>query len=132
MSEEALKIINDAMEKLELNYEFMEWTGGHIYPYFTGEYQEIEPTSENGLNESKFILSGYARHQKGRINPYLALENAKNKIKKLFDERTGYMVSTDSGSVVAIFYSDSFPVRTVDAELKKIQINLDVKEWSVN
>lgn len=131
MSEEALKIISDVMEKLGLNYEFMEWTGDRVYQYFTGEYQEVEKPPDSITDESKFILSGFARRQKGKTNPYLSLENAKKKIKKKFNKETGYIVTTDTGSVVAIFYSSSFPVRTVDADLKKIQINLDVMEWSV-
>ena len=38
----------------------------------------------------------------------------------------------EDGSAVAIFYATSLVVPTGDAELKRIQINLDVKEWSVN
>ena len=43
----------------------------------------------------------------------------------------GRVVTTESGSVVAIFYANSFDVPTGDAELKKMQINLMIKEWSV-
>ena len=42
------------------------------------------------------------------------------------------MVTTDSGSVVAIFYANTFgDLPTGDAELEKIEINLTIKEWSV-
>jgi len=60
-----------------------------------------------------------------------ALEEAKETIKKHFDKVSG-MVIADKESAVAIFYAGSFPVRTMDAELKKIQVNLNIKEWSVN
>ncbi len=130
MSTEALAFIKKAMSELGLNYAFMEY---HVedgeapsYPYFVGEYQEIEPVSEDGMSETSFIITGFSR------NTWLTLENAKEKIKNYFNRVSGKTAITDSGSAVAVFYANSFPVPTGDAELKKIQINLTVKEWSVN
>lgn len=34
-------------------------------------------------------------------------------------------------SCVAVFYDSAFPVPTGDGELKRIQINLSIKEWKV-
>ena len=126
MSEEVLKIISDAMSEMGLNYEFMEYGSNPSYPYFTGEYQETEPTNEDGLQETTFIITGHSR------GSWLALEEAKKKIKDYFPKVEGKTVITDSGSAVAIFYANSTPIPTVVGELKKIQINLTVKEWSVN
>lgn len=130
MSGEALTIISDAMELLKLNYAFMEYCveDGEkpSYPYFVGEYQEAEPLDEDGLQETSFIITGFSR------DSWLGLENAKDKIKKHFNMVSGKMATTDNDSSVAIFYSNSFPIQTEDAELKKIQINLIVKEWSVS
>ena len=131
MSDEALKIISDAMEALGISYAFMgegleeDEEGNPIYPYYTGEYQEIEPMYESGQRESLFILTGFSR------TSWEVLENDKKKIEKYFPCDSGRMVITESGSAAAIFYLRSTPVRTTDAELKKIQINLDVKEWRV-
>ena len=125
MSKEALKIISDAMDSLGLNYAFMEWTDKPAYPYFIGEYQEIESMNEDGMQEAQFILTGFSRET------WVALEDAKEKIASLFNKVGGKTVIADSGSAVAVFYANSLVVPTGDAELKKIQINLTIKEWSV-
>lgn len=125
MSKEALKIISDAMKSLGLNYAFMGWTDAPAYPYFIGEYQEIEPMYEDGMQETQFILTGFSR------DTWEALEDAKEKIAFLFNKVSGKTVIADSGSAVAVFYANSLVVPTGDAELKKIQINLTIKEWSV-
>ena len=126
MTKAGLKIISDAMESLGLNYGFMEWTGKPKYPYFIGEYQEITPTNESGMQESTFLLTGFSRES------WLALEDAKEAIRDYFNKVSGKTVIAEDGTAVAIFYANSFVLPTGDAELKKIQINLDVKEWSVN
>ena len=59
----------------------------------------------------------------------MELEQDKEKIKKLFDETSGKLVTTDSGSVVAIFYANALPVRNENMDLKSMTINLKVKEW---
>lgn len=125
MSIEALGLISGLMETLGLGYEFMEWTSAPVYPYFVGEYQETVPQNEDGEQETTFILTGFSR------GSWVQLEEAKKKIKKYFTE-AGRIATTESDSAVAIFYANSFPVPTGDAELKKIQINLTVKEWSVS
>ena len=37
----------------------------------------------------------------------------------------------DDGSAVAIFYENALVIPKEDADLKSIQINLSVQEWSV-
>ena len=127
MSIDALEIIKNAMKEMKLSYSFMEYKikSGETLPktYFIGEYQELEPTSEDGEQDNVFILTGFSR------DTWIRLEEAKNKIKKYFPLIEGKTATTESGSVVAVFYSNGFPVPTEDAELKKMQINLTVKEW---
>lgn len=129
MSTEAFSIINDAMEEMRLNYAFMEYIveDGETLPktYFIGEYQELEPVSEDGEEDTVFILTGFSREK------WIQLEEAKGKIKKFFPKTTGKTAVTESGSVIAIFYTNSLPFPVEDDELKKIQINLTVKEWKV-
>ena len=131
MTKEALKVIFDDMEALGITYGFMgegleeDEEGNPIYPYYVGEYEEIEPMYENGQRESQFILTGYSR------TSWDVLENDKEKIEKYYPCDSGRIVITESGSAVAIFYLRGTPIRTTDAELKKMQINLDVKEWRV-
>jgi hypothetical protein len=128
MSKEVLQIIGKAMKSLGLQYGFGEYGGDAegqiVYPYFVGEYMETESTTEDGLQETTFILTGFSR------DSWEALEEAKEKIEKHFS-LSGRVGITSSGSAVAIFYAHSLIVPTSDAELKSIQINLSIKEWKV-
>lgn len=127
MSKNLLKVVSDGMTELGLEYEFGEYTKKRIvYPYFVGEYTETEPTTEDGLQETTFMLSGFSR------GTWLTLENAKAKIENYFNKVYGKTVMVDDGSAVAVFYGNSLIVPTGDEELKKIQINLQCKEWKVS
>ena len=124
MSIETLKIISDFMVERNLPYNFMEWEGEILQTYFVGEYQET-PTNtkeEDGYHETAFIINGFTR------DSWLSLELAKKKIEISLPK----MAINDDGSTVAIFYENAFLVPTGDAELKRMQINLTIKEWSVN
>jgi len=125
MSKAVRKTIADAMEALEFNYAYLEWLDEPVDLYATGEYQEGEALDESGQQEGTFMLTVVSR--KG----IEALEEATETVKQYFDKVSGKTVIADNGSAVAIFYAGSFPVRTMDAELKKMQINLSIKEWSV-
>ncbi len=117
-----LKFINEQMDILEIPYEFGEWTSNVKYPYFVGEITEEPSTTEDGLEESTMILTGFTRGK------YLEMEQMKDKIKKHFHTIYGLRASTDSGSI-AVFFDGSFYLPTGEADLKKIQINLKIKEW---
>ena len=120
-----LQIIASAMSDMGLNYAFVEWKGDPVYPYFVGEYQETPSMTEDGLQESTFTLTGFTR------GSWLELEEAKEQIEKHFNRGSGKTVIADNGSAVAVFYAHSLVVPTGEAELKRIEINLDVKEWKV-
>ena len=128
MSREVIKIIKNTMHSLGLQYDFGEYKGNAegkiVYPYFVGEYMETESMTEDGLQETTFILTGFSR------GDWDTLEEAKEKIEKRFS-LSGMVGITSSGSAVAIFYAHSLIVPTGDAELKSIQINLRIKEWKV-
>lgn len=127
MSKNLLKVVSDGMTELGLEYEFGEYTKEPIiYPYFVGEYTETEPMTEDGLQETTFMLSGFSR------GTWLTLENAKAKIENYFNKVYGKTVMVDDGSSAAVFYGNSLIVPTGDEELKKIQINLQCKEWKVS
>lgn len=126
MSMNILKVVADAMTKAGLNYEFGQWTSDIIYPYWVGEYAESEPMNEDGMQEVSFILTGFTR------GSYYQLEDEREKIRRAFPICGGRIVTVDDGSVVAIFYGSAFNnLPTGDAELKKMQVSLIVKEWSV-
>lgn len=130
MSKEVLSIIDNAMKFLGLEYGFGEYGGNSngkiVYPYWVGSYTETEPYTEDGLQETTVMLTGFSR------GSWLDLENGKEKIEKHFDRVSGKVGITSSGNAVAIFYAGALIVPTGDAELKSIQINLSIKEWKVN
>ena len=126
MTMEVRKAVNDGMKEIGLNYAFLEWNDTPKYPYFVGEYSEAPPVTEDGLQECDFILTGWTRGK------FTELEEAKEKIENYFNKVGGHTVIADNNNAVAIFYSHSLVVPSGEAELKKIEIHLDVKEWKVN
>lgn len=127
MAKNVLKIVSDAMSTLGIEYGLVTYDKDPIvYPYFVGQYTEQEPLTEDGLRTGVLKLDGWNR------GTLLTLENARERIEQTFDPISGLVATLDDGSVVAIFYAGSLNVPTGDAELKRIQINLSIKEWKVN
>lgn len=124
MTTDMLKLISDGMAAIGVNYAFAEWKDEIAYPYFVGEYQETPAMTEDGLQEADFILTGFTRGE------WADLEAAKEKIENYFC-RFGLTTIAPSGNSVVVCYSNSLVVPTGDAELKRIEIHLDVKEWKV-
>lgn len=119
---EKLGYINEQMNILSVPYEFGQWTSKVSYPYFVGEITEEPITTEDGFEQSTLLLTGFHR---GTFEDLLTV---KEKIKKHFDPIDGLRGSTQSGAI-AVFYDGFFFVPTGEADLKKIQINLTIKEW---
>ena len=126
MTKNTLKIIKKAMDTLGLEYGFMRYSKKPVvYPYWVGEYQESAPETESGHSISSFLLTGFHR------GAWDDLETQKEKVESYFNKVSGNTVMAEDGSAVAIFYANTLIVPTGDAELKRIQINLDINEWSV-
>ena len=129
MTSKPLQIIADAMDALGIEYGFGVYRGNAagkiVYPYFVGEYTETPPLYENGLQESTVMLTGFHR------GTWEQLEAAKAKIENYFNKVSGKTVMADDGSAVIVFYDSALAIPKEDAELKSIQINLSVQEWSV-
>lgn len=117
-----LKFISDELGVLAVPYEFGEWTTDVQYPYFVGEISEIPTSTEDGYEESTILLNGFTRGK------YIDFINLKNIIKGHFDPINGLCAKTDSGSI-AVFYNGTNFIPTNEADLKRIQINLLIKEW---
>ena len=116
------QFISENLSSAGVNYEFGEWTQDVIYPYFVGELTENSITTEDGMEESTMILDGFHRGKR------IALEEAKEKIMRLFHPTYGLRGSTDSGSI-AVFFDGAFYIPTGEADFKRMQINLKIKEW---
>lgn len=130
MTTKPLSILSEAMKSLGIEYGFGIYRGNRngeiVYPYFVSEYTESPITDESGLQEATIMLTGFHRGLREE------LEAAKEKIENYFDKVSGKTVMAEDGSAVAIFYENALIIPKEDAELKSIQINLSVKEWSVN
>lgn len=129
MTTKPLEIVSNAMETLDIEYGFGVYSGNAsgkiVYPYFVGEYTESEALNEDGLQTATIMLTGFHR------GTWEELETAKAKIANYFNKVSGKTVMADDGSAVAIFYDSALIIPKEDAELKSIQINLSVQEWSV-
>lgn len=120
-----LGVLSEKLNKHNVPYDFMRWTSDLIYPYWVGEYNEVPTTYENGYKETNFILTGTTR------NDWLELEEQKELIERIFPADGGFYFATEKGRGV-IFYENAFPIPTGEADLKRMQINLKIKEWKVN
>lgn len=123
MTTESLAFINDILIEADINYEFMEWTSDVAYPYWVGEYTESEPMNEDGMQESTFMITGTTD------GSWLSLEEAKATIERKLCNQT---VILPNGNGLAVFYSGSLVVPTGNEKMKRMQINLLIKEWKVN
>lgn len=119
---EVLQTLNYELTKLGIHYEFMRMTTEPLkYPYWVGEYTEVETFSEDGKEETMIILTGYTR------GTFLELEEQKERIKNHF--KHGIVADTNTDVVVVLCYSYGFPIPQEDASLKRYQINLISKLW---
>lgn len=120
-----LQFINEQMDLLAIPYEFGEWTSDVKYPYSVGELTEVETATEDGSEEYQFILTIFHRTSE---SPYADIEEIKNKIKKHFHPINGIRRQIMCNVIVG-YYGGAFYVPTGEADLKKLQINLTIKQW---
>ena len=123
MNTETLSYIAKLLKESGLHYSFVRWNGELIFPYWIGEYSEVDSVYEDGMVESDFILTGTTEES------WLTLQQEKEKIEKIFRDRTTVL---DSGIGLSISFERSLIVPTESDTLKRIQINLSVKEWRNN
>lgn len=117
-----LKVIKDELNGIGIPYEFMRWTDTVDGQYWVGEYTETPSITEDGYEECTLLLTGTTR------GSWLELEESKEKIKHRFPAVGGFRTTTEEGALI-VFYDNAFPVPTGEAELKRMQINLHIKQW---
>ncbi len=123
MITEALSAISEELKRLKINYQFGRWQGKVVYPYFVGEASADEFISENNYQEGTCFINGFTR------GAWLDLMSASEQIKTCFAD---FRTITESGSGISITVAAFSVIPCEDAELKRIQITLNIKEWSVN
>lgn len=127
MTIEALKYISDTLNYAGIPYEYVEWTSPEVPDiYFIGECTDVEAMNEDGMQQSVMILTGTS------YASWLELMEKKEVIESLFPSVGGRIAELSNGSTLMIAYSTSSPTPTDTMDLKRIQVNLMVKEWKVN
>ena len=117
-----LAVIKEELQNIDVPYEYMRWTSPVNGAYFVGELSELPRVTEDGAIEYTFLLTGTTR------GAWLDLEYYRAQIAVHFSALYGLRKATENGSV-AIFYENTIPVPTGEDDLKRIQINLTIKEW---
>ena len=114
---EALTILKNEMERLNIPYTFDSWDNEIELPQFIGEILETPTVDEDGKSEYSFILTGYA-------TTYSYLFDAADLLK------SNYKQSAIVNGIV-IKYDNANPVDNGTDDLKQLQITLKIKKWSV-
>ena len=114
---EVLTILNNEMEKQNIPYTFDTWDNDIELPQFIGEISETPTVDEDGKSEYTFILTGYATSYSYLFG---VAEQLKNK----------YKASAIVDGIV-IKYDNATTIDNGTDDLKQIQINMTIKEWSV-
>ena len=112
-----LKILKKELENMNIPYTFDEWDKDYELPQFIGEISETTNVNEDGKNEYSFILTGYA-------TTYSYLFEVAEQLKAKY--KTSPIIDG-----VVIKYDNLMIVKNGSEDLKQIQINFNVKKWSV-
>ena len=114
---EVLTTFNKEMEKLNIPYTFDGWDSEVKLPQFIGEISEITNQNEDGKSEYSFILTGYA-------TTYSYLFGVAEQLKAKY--KTSAIVDG-----IVIKYDNATTIDNGTDDLKQIQINFNIKKWSV-
>ena len=117
----ALEALARLMAALGLNYEYLEYsTSPPVYPYWVGEYNAVDPGTEDGQTVADILLTGWSRDSK------LQLEQEHQKIKDA--TVNGWRTRIGTARAV-IFYSSALTIPSGEEGLYRVQITLQIKYW---
>lgn len=115
---ELLNTVSKIMEKLNMNYDYLELKGKLKYPYIIGEYFENEYIEESHCSRGEFLLTVWDKNMSStniiEINQKLKKEFADLKIIK-------------NNTAISLSYSNSLPVLQDIDSIKKQEIRIDVQ-----
>lgn len=125
MTRELLTAVKDRLDIAEIPYQYETYqTAGKLPPvYCVGHCSSSPVTEESGMLSGTFLLTLVG-------TSWEALVTARERICRAFPRVSGYTVSGDNYEAV-LFFSSAVAVPCDDARMKKIQINLKYREWSV-
>ena len=116
-----LKTLNSEMKTLNINYCYDDWNKEVQLPYYVGELSEIPTFNEDGKSEYTFKLTGFD------AKSYLNLFKTSDDIRDYY--KYGKKIILEDNSAIVIAYENTLPVDTEVEDLKRIEINLNVKLW---
>lgn len=126
MTQEALSILRAAMADMHLPYALGQYREAPLpETYFVGQWVDAESFTEDGRTDSTMTLLGYSR---AGLDALLAASKA---IQARFPAY-GWTCITDSGSGLAISFAGASFLPDIDGAARRISINLNIKEWSVD
>ena len=115
----SLGILGTELRTIGIHAEFENWMGKIPDSYWVYTYIENENSYETNCKSGLLILDGFSR------NDISLLEKEKEKIiDKFMDFR-----KTVGGTTVYLGSAEGQVVQTQNEELKRIQININFKEW---
>lgn len=118
--EEILKIINEQMKALSIEYYYLYNNAPKVvYPYVTGEFTQAGYSYEDNSNNGDMLLECWNRGSQQN------LINLHQTIKEHFRD----LRVVKNNIVAHIAYNSAYPVRTNDADLFKMEIHLDITYW---
>lgn len=124
MTQEALSFIDSVLYEAGISYEFIEWTSEELpQVYWVGEFLDVENINEDGMKESTFILTGTT------LGSWLDLVDDKDIIENLFPAVGGKVALLENNSSIAIFFDTAQPIQSDSMDVKRLQINLTIKNW---
>lgn len=124
--QEALSILRAAMADMHLPYALGQYRAAPLpETYFVGQWVDAESFTEDGRADSTMTLLGYSR---AGLDALLAASKA---IQARFPAY-GWTCITDSGSGLAISFAGASFLPDIDGAARRISINLNIKEWSVD
>lgn len=92
------------------------------FPFWEGDYQEIDSSYEQGYHEYVFTLTGTNKGTYSRLIKDLDI------IRKITMNHTEML---ESGHGIAFYYEHMQMIPSQDEQIKRMEITLTIKEWSV-
>ena len=123
MTRESLAFIASALSKTGIQYAYQRWNGKGADMYWIGSYVEQQYLPEDQSQLTLFLLDGFSTN-----GSWSWLEIEKEVIKALFSD-VRELLTSNSGISVRVESVQTIPTGTAD--VKRIEIQLLVKEWRV-
>ena len=123
MTRESLAFIASTLFKAGIRYAYQRWNGKGADMYWIGSYVEQQYLPEDQSQTTLFILDGFSTS-----GSWSRLEAEKETVKALFSD-VRELLTSESGISVRVESVQTIPTGTAD--VKRIEIQLLVKEWRV-